>query len=72
MMVPIFPPLVVWMAVIFAASTSALSGANTSRVVGPILRWLFPQISEAEIETAHFVVRKAAHFAEYAILAFFA
>jgi VanZ family protein len=67
-----YVPLVLWMAVIFAASTSALSGANTSRLIGPILHWLFPNISEANIEIAHFVVRKAAHFAEYAVLAVFA
>lgn len=67
-----YAPLVVWMAVIFAASTGRLSGDNTSRLIGPILHWLFPNISEAKIEIAHFVVRKTAHFAEYAVLAFLA
>ena len=67
-----YAPLVIWMAVIFAASTGALSGANTSRVLGPILRWMIPHISEAQIEIAHFILRKAAHFTEYAILALFA
>jgi VanZ family protein len=67
-----YVPVVLWMAVIFAASTSALSGDNTSRLIGPILHWLFPNFSEAKIEVAHFVVRKAAHFAEYAVLAFLA
>lgn len=66
-----YAPVVIWMAVIFAASTSALSGTNTSRIVGPILHWLFPNISDVKVEIAHLVVRKAAHVTEYAILALF-
>ena len=67
-----YAPLIVWTAVIFAASTDALSGANTSRIIRPFLLWLVPNISEAKIEIAHFVVRKAAHFTEYAIFALLA
>jgi VanZ family protein len=56
------------MAFIFFASTGAFSGANTSRIIRPLLLWLFPDISEEKIALVHFVTRKVAHFLEYAIL----
>lgn len=67
-----YAPLLVWMLVIFLASTGELSAPNTSRILRPLLIWLFPNISEERLMSAHFFVRKAAHFTEYAILAFFA
>ena len=67
-----YGPLLVWMLVIFLASTGELSAPNTSRILRPLLLWLFPNISEERLMSAHFFVRKAAHFTEYAILAFFA
>ncbi|HEX8097080.1 MAG TPA: VanZ family protein [Pyrinomonadaceae bacterium] len=67
-----YAPLVLWMGVIFVASTGELSASNTSRIVRPLLLWLFPHISEPRIEFVHFLVRKAAHFTEYAVLAVFA
>lgn len=45
---------------------------NTSRIVRPLLLWLFPDISEARIQLTHLVMRKAAHFTEYAILGWLA
>jgi VanZ family protein len=65
-------PLLVWMALIFFFSTGELSAGNTSRIVRPVLLWLFPDISEERIAVAHFFVRKAAHFSEYAVLALLA
>jgi len=63
-----YGPLVLWAAVIFVASTSAFSASNTSLLVRPVLLWLFPHASEATINFIHFVViRKGAHFTEYAI-----
>lgn len=67
-----YAPLLIWMGFIFFASTAAFSAANTSRIIGPLLRWLFPRISEEQLATAHFIVRKAAHFTEYAILGWLA
>ncbi len=49
-----------------------MSASNTSRIVRPLLLWLFPDISEERLYLAHFIVRKTAHFAEYAILALLA
>lgn len=45
---------------------------NTSRVVRPLLIWLFPNITEESIGLAHFLVRKAAHITEYAVLGWLA
>ncbi|MBV9211861.1 MAG: VanZ family protein [Acidobacteria bacterium] len=67
-----YAPLVAWMLVIFFASTSELSGAQTSRIIRPLLIWLFPNISEERINFAHFLVRKTAHFSEYAVFALLA
>jgi VanZ family protein len=67
-----YGPLFVWVAFIFFASTAEFSAANTSRIIGPLLRWLFPSISEERLAFAHFLIRKAAHFTEYAILAWLA
>lgn len=67
-----YAPLVLWMAFISFASTGEFSADNTSRIIGPLLRWLFPHITPAKIAHVHFLVRKAAHFTEYAVFAFLA
>ena len=67
-----YGPLGLWLAFIFFASTGAMSAANTSRIIEPLLRWLFPNITEAQLLGAHFAVRKLAHFSEYAVLALLA
>jgi VanZ family protein len=67
-----YGPLLLWMAFISFASTGEFSADNTSRIIGPLLRWLFPNISPEQIAHAHFLVRKAGHFTEYAICAFLA
>ncbi len=61
-------PVILWGAVIFTLSTSAFSAANTSRIIDPILSWLYPGISAVALGVAHAMVRKCAHFTEYAIL----
>ena len=56
------------MGVIFFFSTDLFSGAQTSRIIGPILRWFVPDISDYSIATVQLVARKIAHLVEYAIL----
>ncbi|MGI8919326.1 MAG: VanZ family protein [Pyrinomonadaceae bacterium] len=63
-----YAPVLFWMAVIFFASTGAFSGDNTSRLLRPFLLWLFPEISDERIAFLHFLTRKLAHFAAYAVL----
>lgn len=67
-----YAPLLLWMVFISLASTSGFSAANTSRFIRPLVLWLFPHFSEERIAFVHFLVRKAAHFSEYAILGFLA
>ncbi|MBI5775540.1 MAG: VanZ family protein [Verrucomicrobia bacterium] len=62
-------PVLAWMLVIFSASTDLMSGRRTSRLIEPLLRWLVPDISSEALRRAHFVVRKAGHVTEYAVLA---
>jgi len=61
-----------WLALIFFASSGEFSAENTSRLVRPVLLWLFPALSEAQLATAHLITRKASHFSEYAVLGFLA
>src|SRR5215212_11415258 len=65
-------PLLIWIAFISFASTGEFSADNTSLIIGPLLHWLVPRISPERLATIHFMVRKVAHFTEYAILAFLA
>jgi len=61
-------PLVIWLIMIFIGSTDLMSAEHTSRIIGPILRWLDPGMSPTRIEQVQFVIRKTAHVSEYAIL----
>ena len=65
-------PLVVWLAFISYASSDSFNASNTSRIIGPLVLWLFPNTSPETMETIHFITRKIAHFTEYAILGFLA
>lgn len=46
--------------------------SQTSRFIRPFLEWLFPLAPEELLQTYHGYIRKFAHFAVYAVLAFFA
>jgi VanZ family protein len=61
-------PVVIWLTMIFIGSTELMSAEYTSRIIGPILRWIHPGISLARIEQVQFVIRKTAHVSEYAAL----
>lgn len=62
-------PVALWLGVIYFNSTDYMSAEHTSRIIEPILRWLRPNISPEAIAQVQFLVRKAAHLIEYAILA---
>lgn len=64
-----YGPVLAWACFVLFASSASFSASNTSRIIRPLLVWLFPGITEASLERAHFLVRKAAHFTEYALLA---
>ena len=61
-------PVGLWMALQFTASTDLGSSRGTSRLIGPVVRWLCPSLSEEQVDLAIFLVRKTAHLTEYAIL----
>ena len=67
-----YAPLIFWIGVILFLSSPQGSMAETSRFVGPILKFLFPNISDETLAVCHAIIRKTAHFSEYALLAFFA
>jgi VanZ family protein len=62
-------PLLIWLGVIFAGSTSVMSSQHTSRYVVPFLLWLKPGMSPNTIWTILVIVRKCAHVIEYTVLA---
>ena len=62
-------PVLLWAGFIFWMSTEAGSTRHTSRIIGPVLRWLYPGVQEATVARVQFFVRKTAHFSEYALLA---
>ena len=65
---PYWAVVVAWMLVISLMSTEPFSAANTHRYIDPVLRYLFPNITRAELFFAHTVIRKTAHFVEFFIL----
>jgi VanZ family protein len=65
-------PLIAWLAFISYASSDSFSAPNTSRIIGPLILWLFPNTSPETLAVVHFITRKLAHFTEYAILGFLA
>jgi VanZ family protein len=65
-----YAPLFVWIGVIFFFSSNLGSSAHTSVIIEPLLKYFFPDMSDASREFVHACVRKTAHFTEYGILAF--
>jgi VanZ family protein len=60
-------PVAAWAAVIFIASTSLFSGPHTESWLRPLLVRLFPAAAPHTIDQIHAVIRKSAHFTEYAV-----
>jgi VanZ family protein len=56
------------LAFISFASSDSFNAGNTSRIIGPLILWLFPNTSPETLAVVHFITRKIAHFSEYAIL----
>ena len=59
------------MCLIYTASDDRASMQHSSRIIEPILRWLFPHLADATVREVVFLVRKCAHLTEYAVLALF-
>ncbi len=54
--------------VIFSASSDRGSFQHSSRLVAPLVHWLFPHITSAALYNTVIFARKCAHITEYAIL----
>lgn len=65
-----FAPVFVWIGVIFFFSSPQGAMTETSRFIGPLINFFFPDMAETNRQLVHLYVRKTAHFTEYAILAF--
>ena len=61
-------PVALWAGLIFGSSTSQFGGAETSRVIVPVLHFIFPGASADTLDLLHEFVRKCAHFVNYFIL----
>ncbi|HEY2120397.1 MAG TPA: VanZ family protein [Candidatus Acidoferrum sp.] len=56
------------MAVLISSfSTHYFSSQHTSRIITPILHWLFPRATTHSIHLMHVAIRKLAHVTEFAI-----
>ena len=57
------------MCVIFSASSDTMSFQRSSRIIGPLVRWLFPDLAEDTVQGIVMFVRKCAHLTEFGLLA---
>lgn len=64
-------PAIAWACVIFTLSTDSFSAAHTFHIIGPLLHWLFPGLSQKSVNFIHHLIRKTAHFSEYFIFYLF-
>jgi VanZ family protein len=62
-------PVLVWMGVIFSASSDTKSFERSSRIIAPLVRFFFPRLQAATVDEIVFLVRKCAHLTEYAVMA---
>ncbi|HUF04754.1 MAG TPA: VanZ family protein [Aridibacter sp.] len=64
-----YTPFILWTGVVLAFSTGGASMNRTSMFIRPFLEFLFPGAPESTLLFYHVMIRKSAHFIEYAILA---
>ncbi|HTQ60347.1 MAG TPA: VanZ family protein [Candidatus Solibacter sp.] len=60
-------PALVWACVIFTLSTDSFSAEQTANILSPVVRWLFPHLTQDQFDLIHHLIRKSAHFTEYFI-----
>lgn len=61
--------MLLWAAFVWGLGGDDMSRAQTSRIMGPLIDWLFSGLSWQERSSLLYTVRKSAHVIEYAILA---
>ncbi len=60
-------PALLWACLIFTFSTDTFSSGHTAMIFSPLIRWLFPHLSDDRFDLIHHLIRKSAHFTEYFI-----
>jgi len=68
-LVALWLPPVLWMAAILWFSSGDFSADQTGSFLLPVLRWLAPWATDAQLHISHRGIRHAAHAVEYGILA---
>ncbi len=61
-------PPVAWMGMVLLASSDPFSAKHTGEVLLAVLTWVFGHVDTHTYALVHFLIRKSAHFIEYAIL----
>ncbi len=67
-----YAPLILWAGVILILGGGTGSAAQTSRFIKPLIEFFFPSASPDTFLLVHALIRKAAHFIEYGVLALLA
>jgi VanZ family protein len=62
-------PVLLWATVIFLFSTEHFAAPQSSRILGPLLRWLIPGITPEQVSFVQFLIRKLGHWFEYFVFA---
>jgi VanZ family protein len=61
-------PALLWACVVLAASSDTFSAQHTGSILFAVWNWIFGRMQPGPFDTVHFLIRKSAHFTEYAIL----
>ena len=61
-------PALAWAVIISFFSTGWFTGERTGDILLPLLAYLFPDATPAQLRSAHYAIRKLAHFTEYLVL----
>ena len=67
-----YAPLVIWTIVTLGLGSGAASMNETSRFIGPLLKFLFPSADADTLYLYHAAIRKLAHVFQYGVLCLFA
>ncbi len=62
-------PALLWTSLVLGFSSQTFAATQTSRLLLPLLRWMFPAADPELLDALHLGIRKLAHVVEYAILA---
>ena len=67
-----YAPLLIWIFIVLGLGSGIGSMNETSRIIRPLLEFLFPSASPETLTIYHGYIRKLAHLSEYGLLAFLA